>query len=326
MRVNGEAVTRETRYQWGTSRRYNSYADWLTALFGGRVQKLSINGGFTCPNRDGTLGTGGCTYCNNEAFIPSYCKPEISITQQIREGIEFHRRRYRRVTSYIAYFQAYTNTYADIGSLAGLYAEALDHPSVIGVVIGTRPDCVDEDLLEMLAEMAHHSFVSVEYGIESVNDETLRRVNRGHDFATAARAVHETAARGINVGAHLIFGLPGEGRQEIAMSAEKISKLPLTSLKIRQLQLIRGTRMADQYRSTPGQFDLYSPGEYLDLVVSFIERLKPEVMIDRISGEAPPAMLDDPREWMIRSSTMAEMFAERLQKRDTWQGKLWKNS
>ncbi|HNX83464.1 MAG: TIGR01212 family radical SAM protein [Bacteroidales bacterium] len=314
----------EQNYVWGTARRYNSYADWFAGLFGGRVQKLSINAGFTCPNRDGTLGYGGCTYCNNEAFIPGYCTPEKSVTDQIEQGIAFHRRRYRRAERYIAYFQAYTNTYADIDKLTALYDEALNHPSVAGLVIGTRPDCINGELLDRLAVMARDYFVMIEYGIESVNDDILRRINRGHDFTTAMKALKETELRGLNAGAHLIFGLPGESRSAIADSAEVISSLPLTSLKIRQLQLIKGTAMAMEYRKNPGAFDLYDLEEYLDLVITFTERLSPGIMIDRISGEAPPRLLDDPRDWHLRSSELFRLFEHRLEERNTWQGRLCK--
>ncbi len=314
----------EKKYWWGTARRYNSYADWFTGLFGGRVQKLSVNAGFTCPNRDGTLGYGGCTYCNNEAFIPGYCTPDKSVTEQIEQGIAFHRRRYRRADRYIVYFQAYTNTYAGIEKLSALYDEGLNHPSVAGLVIGTRPDCINGELLDRLAVMARDYFIMIEYGIESVNDDTLRRISRGHDFATAVRALKETAERGLNVGAHLIFGLPGESRRAIADSAEVISSLPLTSLKIRQLQLIKGTAMALEYRQNPGAFDLYDLDGYLDLVISFTERLSPGIMIDRISGEAPPRFLDDPRDWHLRSSELFRLFEHRLEERNTWQGRLCK--
>ncbi len=316
----------EQVYSWGTARRYNSYADWFNNLFGKRVQKVSINAGFTCPNRDGTLGYGGCTYCNNEAFIPLYCTPDLSVSSQIEQGIDFHRRRYRRVDSYIAYFQAYTNTYADTERLMQLYDEALNHPGVAGIVIGTRPDCVTCELLDRLAVMARDYFVMVEYGIESVSDQTLKHINRGHDFATAAKAVEETAARGLNTGAHLIFGLPGENRTQITASAGVISALPLTSLKIRQLQLVKGTVMADEYKSDPDAFDLYTLDEYLDLVTSFCERLTPSIMIDRISGEAPPRLLDDPRDWHMRSNEIFRLFEQRLEEHNTWQGRLYLNS
>lgn len=318
-------MTEETKYPWGADRRYNSYADWFGSLFGKRVQKLSINAGFTCPNRDGTLGYGGCTYCNNEAFIPAYCTPDRSVDEQIQQGIEFHRRRYRRADSYLAYFQAYTNTYADSERLMSLYDQALNHPAVAGIVIGTRPDCVSGELLDLLAVMARDYFVMVEYGIESVSDETLKRINRGHDFATAVKAVEETAARGINTGVHLIFGLPGESRAQITESARLISAMPLSSLKIRQLQLVKGTQMAKEYRDNPADFDLYTLEEYLDLVITFCERLNPSIMIDRISGEAPPRLLDDPREWHIRSNEIFRLFEKRLEEQGTWQGRLYEN-
>jgi len=317
-------TTGQITYEWGTTRRFNSYADWFARLFGGRVQKVSINAGFTCPNRDGTLGTGGCTYCNNEAFIPAYCTPEKSVTEQIEQGIAFHRRRYRRAANFIAYFQAYTNTYAGTEKLISLYDEALNHPAVTGVVIGTRPDCVSTELLDRLAVMARDYFIMIEYGIESVHDETLKRINRGHDYASAEKAVLETSARGLNVGAHLIFGLPGENHSMLEESAEIISSLPLTSIKIRQLQLIRGTVMAEEFKMNPGDFDLFTLEEYIDLVIAFTERLAPGIMIDRISGEAPPRLLDDPRDWHMRSNEILRLFEQRLEERETWQGRLCK--
>ncbi|HCM60449.1 MAG TPA: TIGR01212 family radical SAM protein [Bacteroidales bacterium] len=315
-------MTDPVTYEWGTTRRFNAYADWFARLFGGRVQKVSINAGFTCPNRDGTLGTGGCTYCNNEAFIPAYCTPEKSVTEQIEQGIAFHRHRYRRADTYIAYFQAYTNTYAGTEKLMDLYDQALNHPAVTGIVIGTRPDCVSSELLDRLAVMARDYFIMIEYGIESVHDGILKRINRGHDYATAEKAVRETAARGLNVGAHLIFGLPGENRKMLEESAETISSLPLTSIKIRQLQLIKGTVMAEEYKMNPQAFDLFPLDEYIDLVISFTERLAPGIMIDRISGEAPPRLLDDPRDWHMRSNEIFRLFEQRLGERDTWQGRL----
>jgi radical SAM protein (TIGR01212 family) len=310
-------------YPWGTNRRFNSYSDWFTSLFGKRIQKLSINAGFTCPNRDGTIGYGGCTYCSNEAFIPAYCTPDRSVTQQIEQGIEFHRRRYRRADSYLAYFQAYTNTYAGTGRLKTLYDEALGYPGVLGLVIGTRPDCVNDELLDRLAEMSRDYFIIIEYGIESVRDDTLRRIHRGHDFATAVKALQATSDRGIHTGAHLIFGLPGESRDQIIDSAAIISSLPVKTVKIRQLQLIKGTLMADEYVKNPAAFDLYSLDEYLDLVTGFCERLSPAIMIDRISGEAPQRLLADPRNWQLRSSGILRLFEARLGSAGTWQGRLY---
>ena len=315
-------TARET-YNRETNRRYNSYADWFSTLFGRRVQKVSINAGFTCPNRDGTLGSGGCTYCNNEAFIPVYCTPDISVTEQLERGIAFHRRRYRRAENFLAYFQAYTNTYAAIERLKSLYDEALSYPGVLGIVIGTRPDCISSDMLDYLAEISRDYFVIIEYGIESTNDDVLRHINRGHDFASSVRAVTETAGKGIYTGAHLIFGLPGESRAQIIDSAQTISALPLSSIKIHQLQLVRGTLTAEEYRNNPERFDLYTLEEYLDLVIAFCERLSPSLMIERISGEVPPRLLDDPRDWHKRSNEIFSLFETMLESRDTWQGRLY---
>jgi len=310
-------------YPWGSQRRFNSYAAWFTTRYGKRIQKVSLDAGFTCPNRDGTAGSGGCTYCSNDAFSPAYCTPDKSVTQQLEQGIAFHRRRYRRADSYLAYFQAYSNTYAGIDRLRELYGEALSHPAVAGLVIGTRPDCVNDTLLDYLAEMSRKYIIIVEYGIESVYDETLRRINRGHDFAASVRAITETAGRGIATGGHLIFGLPGESRSQITESASIISGLPLNSIKIHQLQLIKGTALADEYTAHPGNFDLYNLEEYIDLAVAFTERLNPTIMIERISGEAPPRILADPREWHLRSNEIFMLFEKRLEEVDTWQGRLF---
>ena len=313
----------EMTYQWGNSRRFNAYSAWFTSFFGRRVQKVSLDAGFTCPNRDGTKGTGGCDYCSNDAFSPSYCTPDKTVTQQLEQGIAFHSRRYRRADKYLAYFQAYSNTYAGIDKLRRLYSEALAHPAVEGLVIGTRPDCVNESVLDWLADMSRYHFIIVEYGIESVYDQTLKRINRGHDYATSVRAVTETANRGIRTGAHLIFGLPGETRRQIIDSASLISNLPLNSLKVHQLQLIKGTAMATDYVTHPEYFDLYSLDEYIDLAVAFVERLNPSIMIERISGEAPPRMLADPREWGLRSNEIFTVFEQRMEALDTWQGRLY---
>ncbi|HUW91600.1 MAG TPA: TIGR01212 family radical SAM protein [Bacteroidales bacterium] len=311
-------------YPWGNSRRFNAYSSWFTALAGKRVQKVSLDAGFTCPNRDGTKGTGGCTYCSNDAFSPAYCTPDRSVTQQLDQGIAFHQRRYRRADTYLAYFQAYSNTYAGIDRLKMLYGEALAHPSVVGLVIGTRPDCVNDTLLDYLAEMNRSHIIIVEYGIESVYDETLKSINRGHDFAASVSAVTGTASRGIPTGGHLIFGLPGESRDQIIASASVVSELPLNSVKIHQLQLIRGTVLAKEYTTHPERFDLYTLEEYIDLAVAFAERLNPSIMIERISGEAPSRMLADPRNWHLRSNEIFILFEKQLETLGTWQGRLYK--
>ena len=251
-------------YPWGDTRRFNSYAGYFRRLFGCRVQKLSVNAGFTCPNRDGTIGEGGCTFCNNGAFTPSYCMPSKSVGQQIAEGIEFHRNRYRSAQRYLVYFQAFSNTYAPLERLKRLYDEALAHPGVAGIVVGTRPDCVDERKLDYFAGLARDRYVALEYGIESTFDATLRAVNRGHDFACARRAVEMTAARGLHVGAHFILGLPGETDAMLLDQVERINALPLTTVKFHQLQVFRATPMAAEYDAAPERFRFWEPEEYID--------------------------------------------------------------
>jgi len=223
--------------------------------FGGRVQKLALDAGFTCPNRDGSKGTGGCSYCDNNAFNPSYCTPGKSIYQQITEGIEFHRTRYSRAIGYLAYFQAYTNTYAPLSRLKKLYQEALSHPGIIGLIIGTRPDCMDENILEYLSSLGRQTFLTVEYGIETTHNKTLAAINRGHDFETTVEMIMKTDSLGIRTGGHLIIGLPGETDMEIRESINKVSELPLDTIKFHQLQIVKGTRMADEYKNDPGAFN-----------------------------------------------------------------------
>ena len=299
---------------------YNSYAEYFRRLFGRRVQKLSVDAGFTCPNRDGTLATGGCTFCNNGAFTPSYCRPDKSIRQQIDEGIEFHRRRYREAQRYLVYFQAYSNTYAPVEVLRQRYAEALGHPDVAGIVVGTRPDCVDEQKLDLLAELSRTSYVAVEYGIESVCDATLRAVNRGHDFAAAVRAVRMTAERGIAAGGHFILGFPGESDRMILDSADAINELPLTTVKFHQLQIMRGTTMAAQYDANPGQFRTWSIGEYIDLVTGLLRRLRPDLVVERFAGEAPPRYHHTQGWGLVRNETLWAMLARRMNELGARQG------
>ncbi len=306
-------------------RRFNAYSTYLTQLFGGRVQKLSIDAGFTCPNRDGTLGTGGCTFCANAAFNPSYCKPEKSIRQQIEEGIEFHRKRYRKAQHYLAYFQPYSNTYKPLEELQDLYRQALILPEIKGLVIGTRPDLVDAPLLRHLQEIQKTHYVMMEYGVESVYDETLRRVRRGHDFATAERTIRLTADYGIPCGAHLIFGLPGETKAMMLDAADRLSRLPLTTVKFHQLQVFKGTLMAEEYRQHPEAFHLFDLEEYIDFVIDFAERLNPDLVIERFAGEVPPRYLvSEP--WMkLRYDQVLHRIEQRMEERDTWQGRLFFN-
>jgi len=311
-------------YPWGDTRRYNSYSGYFKRQFGGRVQKLSIDAGFTCPNRDSTVGVGGCTYCNNDAFNPSYCNPNKSITQQIDEGIEFHAVRYRRAEQYLAYFQAFSNTYAPLDKLKKLYEEALSHPKVIGLVIGTRPDCVDEEKLDYLQYLSNKYYINLEYGIESCYNKTLALINRGHTFEQSVWAIEQTHRRGIQIGAHLIFGLPGETREQMLAEADVISQLPLHSIKFHQLQIIKGTIMEKQYKNTPEMFNLFSMNEYFNFLADFIERLNPNFVIERFTGEAPPRFLAVPNWGNLRTDQLMIEFEKILEKRDTWQGKMFK--
>lgn len=311
----------ETRiYPWGDTRPFNSYAGYFRRTFGGRVQKVAVNAGFTCPNRDGTVGTGGCTFCNNGAFTPSYCLPSKSVTQQIDEGIEFHRRRYRTAERYLAYFQSYSNTYASVARLRELYGEALAHPLVAGVVVGTRPDCVDGEKLDLFASLARDKYVAIEYGIESTNDATLRAINRGHDFATARRAVEMTAARGLHVGAHFILGLPGESDADLIAQTGVINSLPLTTVKFHQLQVFAGTAMAAEYDADPSRFRFWEVDEYIDLFIEILRRLRPDIVVERFASEAPPRYHYG-RNWgLIRNETLLSRLEKRLEETGAYQG------
>ena len=305
---------------WGDERPYNSYSGHFRRLFGERMQKLSVDAGFTCPNRDGTKGTGGCTFCINGAFTPSYCTPAKSITQQIGEGIEFHRNRYRSASRYLVYFQSFSNTYAPVGRLRELYGEALSHPLVAGIVVGTRPDCIDDEKLDLLAELARERYVAVEYGIESVNDATLQAVNRGHDFATARRAVEMSAARGLHTGAHFIIGFPGETDEQLIASADTINSLPLTTVKFHQLQVFRGTAMAEEYDRDPSRFPFRTTGEYIDLIIEILRRLRPDIVVERFASEAPPRYHYG-RNWgLLRNETLWSMLEKRLLELGAYQG------
>jgi len=312
-----------TLFPWGHNRRYNSYSEYFKHEFGTRVQKVTIDAGFTCPNRDGTKGIGGCTYCNNDAFNPSYCQPHKSITQQITEGIEFHQVRYRRSKNYLAYFQAYSNTYSSLEQLKLLYNEALAFPGVVGLVIGTRPDCIDDEKLQYFGELAKTHYVIIEYGIESCYNKTLERINRGHTFEESEAAILKTAAYGIHTGAHLIFGLQGETEEEMLAEAKIVSDLPLDTIKFHQLQIIKGTVMSQDFLANPTQFNLFTLEKYIDFIVRFTERLNPKFVIERFTGEAPPRFQAGPTWGSLRSDQVQILIEKEMEKRDTWQGKLF---
>lgn len=304
--------------------RYNEYGSWLTAQLGVKAQKISLNAGFTCPNRDGRVGTGGCTYCNNQTFNPDYCAPTKSITQQLEEGKAFFSKKYPEM-KYLAYFQAYTNTYDSLENLKAKYEEALRVPDVMGLVIGTRPDCMPDSLLDYLEELHHRSFLLVEYGVESVYDKTLLRIHRGHSHAQTVDAIQRTAERGILVGAHVILGLPGESREEMLAEADVLSSLPLTMLKLHQLQLIKGTQMAAEYAAVPEDFHLFAADEYVDLVIDFLERLRPDLVLERFVSQSPASLLARPG-WGLKNHEFVAKVKRRLQERDARQGRLFQLS
>jgi hypothetical protein len=309
-------------YPWGDTRRFNSYKRFLQQQFGTRVQKLTIDAGFSCPNRDGTVGTGGCTYCLNDAFNPSYCTPTKSVGQQLTEGMEFHRNRYRRAGAYLAYFQAFSNTHAPLPQLKEIYQPALENPLVKGIVVGTRPDCVDEAKLDYFAELGEKMFVSVEYGVESCNDATLHRINRGHDFATAERAIRMTAERGIHCAAHFIYGLPGETPDEWLAEITTINQLKINGIKFHQLQIINGTAMQQDFITHPADFHIFTPESYIDFIVKITERLNPAFTIERFAGEVPPRYLYVNHWGLTRYDVILQRIEKKMEELDTWQGKV----
>lgn len=311
------------QYAFRNNRRYNAYADYIKERFGGRIQKVSVDAGFTCPNRDGTVGTGGCTFCNNESFNPSYCSGEKPIAGQLAQGINFLKKRYPRNTGYMAYFQAYTNTFDTIEVLDAKFKQALTHPGIIGIVIGTRPDCIDDEKLDYIKSLSDTAYVVVEYGIESCYEKTLLRVNRGHSMQQTVHALEKTAARGIHTGGHLIFGLPGESKAEMMNEAAILSELPITSLKFHQLQIIKGTKMESEYREKPGDFSLFEMEEYLLFMAAFLERLNPRIMVERFASESPPGM-NLGMSWGVRYDEFLKRFEKKLAELDTWQGKLYR--
>ena len=303
-------------------RRYNSFVGYLKEKYGCRLQKLVVDAGFSCPNRDGTLSTGGCTYCDNAAFHPNYSTPDKSITRQLDEGIEFHQGRYRSVTKYLAYFQAYSNTYGPLEKMRRVYEEALAHKDVVGIVVGTRPDCINEAKLDYLRELSQDKVVIVEYGIESCHDTTLRRINRGHTFEQARKAVELTAEKGIMQGAHFIFGLPGETVPMMMDMASAINALPLDTVKFHQLQIIKGTAMEREFSEKREDFVTFTLEGYIDFFVDFLERLRPDLRIERFAGEVPPRFVNETPWGLVRNPQLLEMLEKRLEERDTWQGRL----
>ena len=304
-------------------RRYNSFVGYFKKEYGCRLQKIVIDAGFTCPNRDGKVGYGGCTYCNNSAFHPNYSTPDKAISLQIEEGIEFHLNRYRKAEYYLAYFQSYSNTYAPLDRLKSLYLEALQHPKVKGIVIGTRPDCIDEQKLAFLKELAKDKIVIIEYGVESCLNTTLERINRGHTIEQAAEAIKLTAEYGLNQGAHFIFGLPGESKADMLSYANFVNSVPLNSVKFHQLQIIKGTKMEREFKENPLDFVQFSLDEYIDFFIDFLELLRPDLYIERFAGEVPPRFVNSTPWGKIRNVELLRLLEKRLEERDTYQGRLY---
>ena len=312
------ARRRTRHYPWGTTRPYNAYVDFLKWEYGGRIQKVTVNAGFTCPNRDGLKGYGGCIYCNNDSFIPPYCGPQMNIREQVSAGISFLSRRYK-VDKYFVYFQAYSNTYAPLEKLQVLYEQALSHPRVVGMAIGTRPDCIDPQKLDYLQQLARDYHISIEYGLESPYDRTLKWINRQHDFQSWVDAVEMTSSRGIDICAHVILGFPCETREEILNTAGIMSQYPLTDLKIHHLHITRKTILAKRYQEQ--EFPLFTLPEYLELVSEFLQRLRPDIRIQRLCGETHPRHLLGPH-WGLRADAVQRRIEQYMKEREMWQGRL----
>jgi radical SAM protein (TIGR01212 family) len=288
--------------------KYRDFGTWIRERFPYRVQKISVDAGFTCPNRDGHISTGGCTFCNNQTFSPAFCNRNKSVSEQLEDGKAFFARKYPSM-KYLAYFQSYTNTYAGTETLKRMYEEALDADDVVGLVIGTRPDCVSDDLLDYLEELNRRTFLIVEYGIESANDDTLRRINRGHTFACSREAVVRTHERGILTGGHIILGLPGEDAAESLRQAPIISDLPLDILKIHQLQVIKGTPLAREYAQRP--FHLYTVEEYIDLIIQYVSALRQDLVLERFVSQSPSELLIAPH-WGLKNHEFTNLLNQRM--------------
>ncbi len=300
-------------------RRYTNFSDKLKELFGARVQKLSIDAGFTCPNRDGHIGVGGCTFCDNSSFSPDYCRMAGGITEQINAGITFFGGKYPN-QKYLAYFQNYSATYAPLSVIKSRVEEALSHPKISGIVLGTRPDVCPDEVLDYLGELAKGSYVGVEFGVESTNNAVLESVNRGHGYEVSEDAILRASGRGIYIGAHLIIGLPGESREEALQGAIRVANLPIDVLKLHQLQIINNTRMCDEYNSSPEKFVLFTMEEYLDFLAKLIPSIPANIGFERFVNQVPPGYLVAPK-WGIKNHEFTAKLDKILEKYDLWQGK-----
>lgn len=298
---------------------YNSFSKWIRERFPFRVQKISVDAGFSCPNRDGSISSGGCSFCDNRTFNPSYCNGTLSIGRQISDGKAFFARKYPDM-KYLAYFQAYSNTYASLDTIRRRYEEALACDDVVGLVVGTRPDCISDELLDYLERLNRQTFLTVEYGIESTCDATLERINRGHTFECSRRAIAATHDRGIVTGGHIIVGLPGESAADIIRQAESISLTKLDILKIHQLQIIRGTRLAEEYAAKP--FHVFSVDEYIRTIGEYIQHLRKDIVIERFVSQSPKGLLLAP-DWGLKNYEFTNRLNNYLRERNIRQGSLF---
>ena len=299
---------------------YNSYTQYIKSTFSERVQKISIDAGFTCPNRDGKKARGGCTYCNNDSFSPFYCSSSKSIYQQLNEGIDFFYKKYPN-QHYLAYFQSYSNTYDSLHVLKKKYEEALSHPKVIGLVIGTRPDCVDEKLMEYLSKLSEKYYLVLEFGIESTLDSTLERINRAHNYKETIDAFELAKKYGIKTGGHIILGLPGESHEQMLEHAKKIAELPLNFLKLHQLQILRGTKMASDYMENKSDYKLFNLDEYVEFVAHFMSYLKEDIVLERFTSEAPESLLIAPQWGGFKNFQIVHLIENEMKKKELYQGK-----
>ncbi len=298
---------------------YNNYSDFIKTIFNERVQKISIDAGFSCPNRDGTKAYGGCSYCDNKTFNPFYCSPEKSISQQLNEGIAFFEPKYK-TQKYLAYFQAYTNTYADVETLKKYYDEALSHKKVVGIVVSTRPDCVNKEIIELLDSYTSKYKIFLEFGIESTNNETLKYINRCHTFVDTIKAFELAKDTNLILGGHLIIGLPGENKNDFITHAKKISELNLHTLKLHQLQIIKGTAMAVDYKKDPKKYSLFNVDEYIKIIAEFLSVLNPDIVIERFSSESPRNMLVAPNWGGIKNFELTDKIKKYLKQNNIYQG------
>ena len=303
-------------------KRYLDYTSFIKSKFGERVQKISLDIGFSCPNRDGSKGYGGCTYCNNNTFNPDYCEPNKSIPLQLEQGIAFFSKKYKS-QKYLAYFQAYTNTYSDFESLKKMYDEALSVPNVIGLVIGTRPDCISDEIIEYLSFLSKTYFISLEFGVESTSEKTLLAVNRCHTFEETKITFEKCKNKGFHLGAHIIIGLPGENKKELFNHAFEVSKLPIDTLKMHHLQIVKNSVMAVQYKRNPENFNLFSSEEYIDFISDFIGYLRPDIIIERFISEAPHSLLIAPKWNKLKNFEVVDKIDKKLTEKNMWQGKFY---